>query len=103
METSKEEGAPLTDEEKVLISTINEEDKKLPSVEQLEVINAPVADQVLTCIQNGILTRVKTEQGHLLKARKNELKDILKELHDANLNATSLDPATVEEANNKRQ
>ena len=102
LENLKEDGAPLTDEEKVLILRISEEDKKLHTIEQLEVINAPVADQVLTCIQNGILTRVKTEQGHLLKARKNELKDIINELHEANRNVTSLDPATVEEATNKK-
>ena len=37
LENSKEDGAPLTDEEKVLILSISEEDKKLPSIEQLEV------------------------------------------------------------------
>ena len=102
LETTREPGTPLTDEEKVLIQSINEEDTKLPTIEQLEVINEAVADQVLNCIQNGVLTKVKTEQSHLLKERKDELKSIIRELHEANKNIDSTDPNTVEEATNKK-
>ena len=58
LEDSRTVGAPLTDEEKVLLHNIKHEDEKLPNIEQLEVINSEVSDKVLTCIQNGVLSRV---------------------------------------------
>ena len=52
----------------------------------------------------GVLTRVKTEQSHILKKRKNELKDIIAELHEANKNVDNdkTDPASSEEAAEKK-
>ena len=60
------------------------EDEKLPTIEQLQLINENIADKVLTEIQNGILSKVTQEQLALKKKAKHELKDILKELDRLN-------------------
>ena len=55
LEGNRLQDEPLNDEEKERIGKIDEEDKKLPEIEQHELINSPVADLVLGCIQNDTL------------------------------------------------
>ena len=42
--------------------------------------NKPFADRILTDIQNGVVTEIKSEQIQQKKAVKNELKDVIKKL-----------------------
>ena len=51
---------------------------------QLHAINKEVANDVLTEIQNGVVTKVKTEQMALKKSVKNELKTITNEIDTLN-------------------
>ena len=101
-ERERASGDPITEEEKVLLLNIRDEDLVLPTINQLEVINKDVSDKVLCSIQNGVLTQVKAEQSHLLKKRKNELKDIISELHEANKNLDSGNEASQVEAIEKK-
>ena len=77
-------------------------DKKLPTLKQLEIINKDVADKVLTTIQNGILTKVMMEQNNLAKQRKNELKNIIENVHKANLNLRNATEETLISANEEK-
>ena len=47
---------------KTLIEAINKENEKLPTIEQLQLINENRADKILTEIQNGLLSKVKQKQ-----------------------------------------
>ena len=50
-------------------------------MDQLHIFNRNRAGLILTEIQNGILTKVKTEQINLKKTLQNELKDIISKLN----------------------
>ena len=67
-----------------MVEALHREDKKLPTIEQLKLINESIAHKMLTEIHNGILSKVKEEQISKKKKAKNELKDILGELHKLN-------------------
>ena len=66
--------------ENTLVTELNKADEKLPTIEQLHVINKTKAGMILTEIQNGLVTKVKLEQITLKKKAKQELKHILEEL-----------------------
>ena len=72
----------LADEElreNELIMNLNKANETLPTMEQLHAINKNKAGLILTEIQNGILTKVKTEQINLKKTVQNELTRLLYE------------------------
>ena len=74
----------------------------LPTLKQLEAINKGVADKVLTTIQNGLVTKVKTEQHRMLKNRKDELKTIIENVHRANLNLSTASDENKRTANEEK-
>ena len=55
------------EEEHYIIRRIEEEDSKLPKLNDLVNMNSRKADMVLTEIQNGVVTKVKTAQIQLKK------------------------------------
>ena len=71
--------------ENELITNLNKANETLPTMEQLHAINKNKADLILTEIQNGILTKVKTEQLNLKKTVQNELKIIIRKLNSLNM------------------
>ena len=76
----RKETGNLTNEEDVentLILALNAADDKLPTMEQLHVINRTKANLILTEIQNGLVSKVKLEQGSQKRQAKQELKHIL--------------------------
>ena len=62
--------------ENTLVTELNKADEKLPTIEQLHVINKTKAGMILTEIQNWLVTKVKLEQITQKKKAKQEL-DIL--------------------------
>ena len=90
---------PLSEEEIDIMNQISAIDKLLPTLKQLELINKGIADKVLTTIQNGLVTKVKMEQSHLLKKRKLELKNIIENVHKANLKLQNANEDNIREAN----
>ena len=79
-------GNPGLDEEEEhhTLGLINTEDLKLPKLDELIRLNKNKADRVLTDIQNGVITQVKTVQLQLKKEAKNKLKNLVKELDKLN-------------------
>ena len=93
----KETGNLTTDEdvENTLVLELNAVDEKLPTIEQLQLINRTKAKMILTEIQNGLVTKVKLEQSTQKKKAKQELKHILEELDT--LNKKLLDNENIDE------
>ena len=88
----------LADEElreNELITNLNKANETLPTMDQLHAINRNKAGLILTEIQNGILTKVKTEQINLKKTVQNELKVIISKLNSLNME--------VEKSNNETE
>ena len=87
MRKRRTETGDLTAEEDVentLTEALNKADDKLPTIEQLKLINTTKASMILTEIQNGLVSKVKQEQINLKKRAKHKLKDILDELDRLN-------------------
>ena len=61
--------------ENTLETELNKADKRLPTMEQLQLINTTKASMILTEIQNGLVTKVKLEQITLKQKAKHELKE----------------------------
>ena len=68
------------DEGHQILRLIEEQDKKLPKLNELIERNAQKADHVLTEIQSGVVTKVKATQIQMKKEAKNKLKNLIKEL-----------------------
>ena len=68
----KEDNNPglYEEEEHYIIGRIEEEDRKLPKLDVLINLKSDKADMVLTEIQNGVITKVKTVQIQLKKTAK---------------------------------
>ena len=73
-EERKEDNNPglYEEEEHYIIWQIDQEDRKLPNLDAPININTDKADMVLTEIQNGVITKVKTVQIQLKKGSKNQ-------------------------------
>ena len=67
------------------ITNLNKAKETLPTMDQLHTLNRNRAGLILTEIQNGILTKVKTEQINLKKNVQNELKVIIGKLNSLNM------------------
>ena len=89
---------PIDEEEIEVMNQISAIDELLPTLKQLEIINKDIADKVLTTIQNGLVTKVKMEQTQLLKNRKLELKNIIENVHNANLKLQNANEDNIREA-----
>ena len=72
------------DEEHHTIQLIEEQDMKLPKLNDLIELNAQKAYYVLTEIQSGVITKVKATQIQLKKEAKNKLRTLIKELGKLN-------------------
>ena len=60
----------LEEAETQILEYLDIENSKLPTMDQLHAINKEVANDVLTEIQNGVITKVRAEQHALKKAVK---------------------------------
>jgi hypothetical protein len=85
-------------EETKILEYLDHENYKLPTMDQLHAINKEVANDVLTEIQNGVITKVRAEQLALKKSVKNELKTITDEIDELN---KKLEEAPDDETRNK--
>ena len=52
--------------ENTLSEALNKADEKLPTMEQLQLINEKKASMILTEIQNGLVSKVKQEQINII-------------------------------------
>ena len=68
------------EEEHYILGRIETQDAKLPRMNYLIERNKLKADRVLTDIQNGVITKVKTVQIQLKKVAKNKLKTLITNL-----------------------
>ena len=68
------------DEEHQILQMIEEQDRKLPKLNELIEMNAQKADYVLTEIQSGVVTKVKATQIQMKKEAKNKLKNLILDL-----------------------
>jgi hypothetical protein len=68
------------EEEHYILEQIETQDAKLPRMNYLIERNKLIADRVLTDVQNGVITKVKTVQIQLKKDAKNKLKTLIKDL-----------------------
>ena len=73
-------------------------DAKLPKLETLIELNKEKADRGLTDIQNGIVTKVKSEQIHQKKAAKKDLDELIRKLGQLN---NALEQTNDEETRNR--
>ena len=75
----------MRNRENELITNLNKANETLPTMDQLHALNRNKAGLILTEIQNGIFTKVKTEQINLKKTVQNELKVIISKLNSLNM------------------
>ena len=66
------------EEEHYILGQIETQDTKLPRMNYLIERNKLIADRVLTDIQNGVITKVKTVQIQLKKVAKKQTQDLNK-------------------------
>jgi hypothetical protein len=74
----------LEEAETKILEYLDNENSKLPTIDQLHAINKEVANDVLTEIQNGLITKVRAEQHALKKAVKNKLRTITDKIDGLN-------------------
>ena len=86
-----------TEEENVLIKTLNDLNSTLPTIVQMDQLNKNKAHIVLTLIQNKVITEIKAKQVTIKKEAKNALKNITTTLDKLN----RINPETRTEDENR--